>query len=168
MAGSNVFRLFFAINLTASSLLVLLDVMYYCWTPHICIYIATRSCGILGRHRHSNMSQITSVFLDVTKSFPVTIGLDALWSIYLHKWKVFTFHGQEFRIWLPSQTLFTYKHIKTKHAHDIVCLFTLKESKTDVSEPKIQNSCLVNYYYHALSKSSFSKYEGLSHFHIGP
>ena len=26
----------------------------------------------------------------------------------------------------PLKTLFTYKRIKTKHEHDIVCLFTLK------------------------------------------
>ena len=47
-------------------------------------------------------------------------------------------------------------------------LFTLLEPKTHISKPKIQNACLVNYCHHALSKNSFSKFEGLSCFHIGP
>ena len=42
------------------------------------------------------------------------------------------------------------------------------EPKTHVSKSKIQNVCLVNYCHYALSKSSFSRYEGLSRFHIGP
>lgn len=104
---------YFAINLTASSLLVLVNVLYYCWTPpHLYLYLFChwKLCGTLGHHRHGSMSQsqITPVFLDVTKSFTVTIGLGAMWSIYLHKRKVFTFHRQEFWIWLHSQTLFTY------------------------------------------------------------
>ena len=49
-----------------------------------------------------------------------------------------------------------------------VSLFTLLEPKTHISKPKIQNACLVNYCHHALSKNSFSKFEGLLCFHIGP
>ena len=37
-----------------------------------------------------------------------------------------------------------------------------------ISKSKIQNACLVNYCHLALLKSGFFKYEGLSHFHIGP
>ena len=49
-----------------------------------------------------------------------------------------------------------------------VYLFTILEPKMHVSKPKIQNACLVNYCHHALSKNSFSKFEGLSCFHIRP